>query len=236
MKAKKTGILYGIGLGPGDPELITLKAIKILKSVDTIFYVAGANSEKSLSYKIATYFIKNRKKLKKLTFGMSNDRKKCENYINKNAKIITSFLQDGKDCAFVTIGDPLTYSTFIYIMESLKKNTPSLEINIVPGVTSFNAAAAKAKVPLAKGIETFAVMPNHTFNEAHRNFQPDTIVCLKPYRNLGAIIEKFKRDGTYKHFLYAANIGLNNEFITDKLETLKNIDEEYLSLLIITRS
>jgi precorrin-2/cobalt-factor-2 C20-methyltransferase len=228
------GKFYGIGVGPGDPGLLTLKAVSALKEADVIFDVIGPNSKKSVSGGILdTIGLKSERC--PLTFSMSIDYDTRHNAIVANAEIVAEKLKSGKTCAFATIGDPMVYSTYIYLRDELLKLIPDLNIETIPGITSFQAVAAKSELPLVEDCETLCVIP--AFSEENIDDFPiasaDTIVFLKTYHTRNCILELLETRNIKFDAVYAARIGLEGEIICKNIDKIKDLPEEYLSMLIV---
>ncbi|MHB1347594.1 MAG: SAM-dependent methyltransferase, partial [Candidatus Humimicrobiaceae bacterium] len=116
------GKLYGIGVGPGDPELITLKAARILKEVACIAAPKSSSEKKSLAISVIEKLIQKDKEILELVFPMSLDNKLLQHCWNESANLIKEKLDTGTDVAFITLGDPAIYSTYIHLQENIKKN------------------------------------------------------------------------------------------------------------------
>jgi precorrin-2/cobalt-factor-2 C20-methyltransferase len=231
-----TGKFYGIGVGPGDPDLLTLRAVKAFKSVDVVFEVVGPNTKKSVSGSVLDSLEIKADRFS-LTFSMSLENDVRNAAIVKNAGIIAESLLQGKNCAFATIGDPMVYSTYIYILGELSTRYPELEVETIPGITSFQAAASISNFPLVEHTETLCVIP--AFSEENLEKYPidnaDTIVFLKTYRSRNSILEILKKKGIVCSALYAARIGLDGELFCQDLNEIESLPEEYLSLLIVKK-
>ena len=119
----KTGTLYGIGVGPGDPELITLKALKVLQAVPHIFASCSTKNTYSLALSIVRCHL-NGAGIEHLPFPMTKDPQVLASAWEQNARRVLEVLATGSDAAFVTLGDPLTYSTFGYLLKTLKRLAP----------------------------------------------------------------------------------------------------------------
>ncbi len=150
----QTGTLYGIGVGPGDPELITLKALKVLQRVPHIFASCSPKNTYSLALDIVRCHL-NGAGIEHLPFPMTKDPEVLQEAWEGNARRVLEVLDTGSDAAFVTLGDPLTYSTFGYLLKTLKRLRPSVRVVTIPGITSYSAAAALTHIPLAEGEESF---------------------------------------------------------------------------------
>ncbi len=225
---------YGIGVGPGDPNLLTLRAVEVLKEVERIFYIAGSAGRKSVSLSVVASLGKDiEAKCEPLVFSMAKDIPKRHEAWKKNAQIIAAALDDGLECAFSTIGDPMLYSTLVYVLPILKNLVPHLEIEVIPGITSFQAAAARAAMPLAMNDEILTIVPawkkdilqNPALQES------DTTVMLKTY-NCRKEVADFIAENHSGEFLYASRIGLAEEKCQSNLKEFLNAPLEYLSMII----
>lgn len=155
------GILYGVGIGPGDPELITLKACRRIQEADVIA-VPNKNKEKSVAYNIVIQALPkliedNSKEWLELPMPMTSDKATWEESHYEAAKKIKAFLESGKTVAFLTIGDPTVYSTYMYIHELIVRE--GFQAEIISGVPSFCAAAARLQTPLCLQEEELHVIP-----------------------------------------------------------------------------
>jgi len=231
-----TSKFYGIGVGPGDPELLTVKAVKALKECDVIFDVVGPNSKKSVSGSVVDSLGLGCRK-ERLTFSMDRDPAVRQDAIRRNAERIVEDLDRERVCAFITIGDPLLYSTYIYVMRHVKALRPGVEIVTIPGVTSFQMAASLAGLPLCEDTESLCVIP--AFDEDEIDNYPienaDNIVFLKTYHTRDRILEILDRKKISYTGIYAVRLGIDGQFITSDLASVKDMPEEYLSLLIIKK-
>ena len=183
------GTLFGIGVGPGDPDLIPLKAVRILSTVDLVFTAASTKNDHSLALDIARPHLVKSCVIEKLDFPMSKDRAIMEAAWRQHASRIAEVLEAGRSAAFLTLGDPLTYSTYGYILRYLKADWPHLAIQTVPGITSYQAAAAAVNRPLVEGEESLLIMSGVHGGERfqHLTEKPDNVVFLKAYKNVDGI-------------------------------------------------
>ncbi len=227
-------VFYGIGIGPGDPELITLKAAEIIHSVPRIFYVSGQGNRESVSRMIVSSAGKGvDERLQGLRFSMKKSIDERRESWQKNATIIVESLKKHHECAFATIGDPMIYSTFINVLPPIKKILPELEVKVIPGITSFQAAAAEQIIPLAMDDEILTIVPAWKAPTLQRSAvsDSDTTVFLKAFKNCSSVLD-FSRKNHTGEFLYASRIGLPDEkYVTEKMDSSEML-EEYLSLII----
>lgn len=232
--ANKIGKFYGIGIGPGDAGLLTIKAKEILDIADVIFVPKGDKVSSSSARSIIESVILQPKKFIELIFPM-NINKKLEKYWLKAAKRIVQEIKNNKIVAFVTIGDPFIYSTYIYLLQSLNQYFPDIKVETIPGISAFNAAAAKAQIPLVKGNENLAVLSvRHNLKglkEALRKF--DTVVLMKIGPKLDRVISLLKKLKLIKKAVLITQVGHPNEKIIRDLSSLKDKKLGYFSVMIV---
>ena len=227
---QQTGKLFGVGLGPGDPELITVKALRVLRDSDVIFTVTSSQSSRSISASIVSAYPEIDAEIRSLEFSMRNNARRSE-LIRENATEICECLKDGKNCSFTTIGDPLTYSTFGYILHELEVLLPGLEVEVIPGVNSWSALAAKKRMVLAEDLEPLTIIPSYASDNPAGTDLPGTKVYLKTYRTRNKLLESLEQQpGTV---LYGANLGLENEVLSTSVDEIRELDNQYLSMLIV---
>lgn len=231
---KKTGILFGIGVGPGDPELITLKAAKILNQVDMVFAAASTKNNHSLAVNIAERHIPENTKVKMLRFPMTRDKNETRKAWRKHAQAIIEEIERGKNVAFLTLGDAMTYSTFGYIIRHIQDLAPDIEIQTVPGITSYQAAAASLNMPLVEGEESLMVVSGATGGNRLRELEgkPENVVFLKAYRNVKDIKAAIDEIGKYPSSVGVKNCSHPNEEIIADIEELGERVPDYWTLII----
>ena len=221
---KEKGTFYGIGVGPGDPELITVKALKIIKSSPIIAAPRTGNGDMialdivwrtgilSESAEIAEEFDK---KILAMDFTMDKDpAKRKENY-RKNAEAAARYLDNGQDVAMVTLGDVSLYSTVHYIADELISR--GYEIIMVPGVPSFSAAAESLSIPLAEMDAPVHIIPSVRNNSDDYLDLPGTKVLMKAGRHLHRTLDELDRRGLLDVTSLAVNCGMDDEILIKKL-------------------
>ena len=221
---KERGTFYGIGVGPGDPELITVKALKIIKSCPVIAAPRTGNGDMvaldivwrtgilSESAEIAEEFDI---KILAMDFTMDKDpAKRKENY-RKNAEAAARYLDNGQDVAMVTLGDVSLYSTVHYIADELISR--GYEIIMVPGVPSFSAAAASLAIPLAEMDAPVHIIPSVRNNHDDDLDLPGTKVLMKVGRHLHRTLDELDRRGLLDVTSLAVNCGMDDEILIKKL-------------------
>ncbi len=237
-RQKKLGRLYGVGVGPGDPELVTLKASRILSQVPVIFVPLKDRQSKSYARSVINSLIKEpEQKVVELVFPMLRGKEQLKDYWQQAADTIWQNLEKGEDCAFVNVGDPLLYGTFIYILETVKKSHPQVVVEVIPGISSINAAAARAIVPLASEDERIAIISGNreesVIRETIENF--DTVVFMKMntmFDKLLPILEDLKLTDKC---VYVRRCTTQDEEIILDISKLKGEKVDYFSLLILRK-
>lgn len=239
MKVQKSegmsGKLYGVGLGPGDPELMTLKAARILSSVDVICAPKSSEDKESIALSIAKTHVKKNAKIIQPVFPMSKDIKKLEKSWDEATEMIFSELKQGRDVAFVTVGDPLFYSTYSYILKKMKKNHREVEVETIPGVTSLSACFAQLNLPLAERNEKITALPAaYGLRELKELANFDAIVLMKVSRNFDKIVETLEKAGLKENAIFVSRCGSRNFFSSD-LDSMLGKEIDYMSMIIIKR-
>ena len=232
------GVLYGVGIGPGDPQYITLRAAEVLRSADVVFNVISRNAEESVSGTVVRHFAP-QGDIRQLVFSMSRDPAVRQAQVQANADAIRAELEAGRHCAFATLGDPMTYSTFGYVLAILRAALPGLAVEVVPGVTSFAMLAARSARVLAENGEQLRVIPSFTEQQARQlDFPPHSAtVLLKTYRSRPALLERLREEKGLR-LLYGEHLTMPGEFLAEDdeaLNALRERDQEYLSLLLVKR-
>ncbi len=222
---KTKGKLYGIGVGPGDPELLTMKAVRIIQSCDVVIAPSAMAGGESIALEITKEYIPEGTKTQILHFPMGKNNR--EEKIYAAYQTIESYLLEGKTVAFLTIGDPFVYSTYIYVLEHFKGE--GYDIETVPGITSFCASASIAEVPLVIGDENLLILPGSRIEEVED--QP-YIVIMKVYKQEERIISHLENKGyKYTYIKRAGRAG--QEVLTSKEEIINN--KEYMALIIASK-
>ncbi|MCL4544896.1 MAG: precorrin-2 C(20)-methyltransferase, partial [Chloroflexi bacterium] len=180
--APASGTLYGIGLGPGAPELLTIRGLQLLQQVSVIFTPGGSTDKPSYAEQIAGHFLDPAKQqIIPLPVTFSRVREGRDRAWRAAADVVARWIGAGHSAAFVTEGDPLTYSTFIHLFLALRECHPGIPVEIVPGISSIQAASAAACYPLVDQDERLAVLPApYAIDSLPQILQIfDTVVLLK---------------------------------------------------------
>jgi precorrin-2/cobalt-factor-2 C20-methyltransferase len=228
--------IYAVGVGPGDPELLTRKAERILRSVNVILAPVSNPAEASVALEIIREFIdENRQEIIVHQFPMTADRARLIPAWQAAADLIASHANTGRSIAFITIGDPLFYSTFIYLLRILREQYPQLPIEIIPGISSINAAASQASLPLVEGEEKMIVIPATAGIEQIKNALDtcETVVLLKVKPIFSAIVELIRRTGRERTTVFVERVGGPCQLVLTDFNLIAAHTPDYLSLMII---
>jgi len=225
-------------VGPGDPDLITLKAVKILSSVAVVFAAASTKNSHSLAMEIVSPHLRAGVPVVALGFPMTRDEMMLAGAWQENARKVVNVLKKGKDAAFITLGDPMIYSTFGYIMHTIKETDPDIPIEIIPGITSYQAGAAAAGQILAEAEESYAVISGALGSQKLKDIidHTDSVVMLKVYRNYREILDTLNQLGLASGSILVSRCGLDGEVILRDLKKGFDAPPPYLSLLLIKKT
>ena len=232
------GTLYGIGVGPGDPDLLTLKAVNLLQQVDIVFTAASTKNDYSLAVNIARAHIPARTAIRALAFPMTKDRAETRRAWEANAQTIAEATAGGRQAAFLTLGDPLTFSTFGYILKYMRRLFPDHPVVTVPGITSYQASAAALNIPLVEGEQSLLVLSgaNGGSRLDRQIVQPDTVVFMKAYRNVPGICTALENTGMLDHSAGVVRCSQPEQEIVDDVKALASRAPNYWTLIIARKT
>ncbi len=230
--------IYAIGVGPGDPELLTRKAERILRTVPVICAPTAGPGESSFALSIIEPLL-NREKQEVIVqvFPMRKDQDGLDEYWETAAAAVAERVRRGSDVAFITIGDPFIYSTFLYLYRVLREKYSDIAVEVVPGISSINAAAIAAGLPLGQASERIAIIPA-AFKERElrsilANFE--TVVLMKVSRVFDGIYLLLKELGLERKAAFISRVGTPEQEVVFDLEGLLGKKLDYLSLLIVKK-
>ncbi|MFQ5920592.1 MAG: precorrin-2 C(20)-methyltransferase [Nitrososphaerales archaeon] len=243
MMARK---LFCIGCGPGDPELLTLRAADITRTCDLIFCPTSREGRKSMALSIVKPILNRRRRRKPeiidLIFPMVKDKATLRETWRKNADEIAKRCVAGKKVAYLCVGDPALYSSFAHIHKELRKRYPKIAIEIVPGVASMFSFASQAKISLVEGDQTLAIVPACYDLDRVKSAASscDTVIFLKDGRYFSSVIEILKESGFSEDSLIAIAQDVSAEGEVVKVSKLKQVSgsdpaEKYFSIMVVKR-
>ncbi len=245
-----TGKLYVVGIGPGDPELMTLKATRILKEVFCIFVPKGREEGSSLALsivrkalslegkEIVEAYFPMMKTVRSAEFGVRSgeDQKDLDTKWNETTAAVLNRLDTGIDAAFITIGDPGIYSTFFYLYDRLLERKPDLVIEIVPGISSINAAAAQAGLYLGLGNERIAILPANYLDSLEETLEKfDTVVLMKVSKVFNTVRDMLNRMNRAAQATYVVRAGMDDERVYKDISQVNEEETNYFSLMIVRK-
>ncbi len=231
------GRFYGIGVGPGDPELLTVRAQRLLGELDVICFTELDNGAPSFALAVVEDLLTAETERLNIIIP-SDDSPVPHDTWHEAAGRIGAKLREGQDVAFITEGDPLLYSEFPHLIEHINASeTEDLTVEIVPGVPSVMAAAASTGIPLVSQGQRLAILPAvygiDDLREAITSF--DTIVLMETDQNLLRALANLESLGLAGHAIYVRQASTASERVINDISKLTAEDLDYFSLLIIKR-
>ena len=226
----KRGILYGVGVGPGDPELLTLKAVRILREADVVAMPDKGSGEQT-ARKIVQAYIEG-KELISCPTPMVRDKELLAQSYEANADTLCALLDQGKNVAFITLGDPSVYSTYLYLHRKVVAR--GYEAEIIPGVPSFCAVAARLGAALCEKSERLLIVP-----ASHKDVDDcldvdANLVFMKAGREIGALKEKLAEKGLLERASMVANCGMEGEAVYPRFAELTD-GSGYFSVVLVKK-
>lgn len=231
--------LYGVGVGPGAPDLITLRAVRVLQSVPVLAIPRRSEFVPSLAWEIAKPVVGDVPGQERLflTFPMTKDPERLRPAWDSAFAQIGQRLERGQSVAFLTEGDPLVYSTFIYLLTEAPQRWPGVPVEIVPGVSSITAVPAVLGLPLADGQERIAVLPAtygvEDLVDVLRRF--DTVVLMKVGSVMAAVVQALEQTGLLDRAVYVSKATTGQQRIVRDLRALAGDRCDYFSMVVVAR-
>ncbi len=227
------GTLYGIGVGPGDPELISLKGLRLLKSAPVVAFPAGIQGM-GVAQQIVSQWLSPEQIKLPLHFPYVQDRVTLEQAWQQAADQVWYYLQQG-DVAFVCEGDVSFYSTFTYLAQTLQQHHPEAQVQTIPGICSPLAAAAALALPLTTGSDRLAILPAlYTVDELESVLAwADVVVLLKVSSVYEQVWSVLKEHHLLEHSYVVERATLPQQVIYQDLRDRPHLKLPYFSLLII---
>jgi precorrin-2/cobalt-factor-2 C20-methyltransferase len=233
----KTGTLFGIGVGPGDSDLITVKGAKILSECRHVFVPKSREDAESVAMNIAAKHVNPQAKIHQILFPMTTDRSELQARWAESARAVAEVLETGADACFLTLGDAFLYSTYIYMLQALRDRIPNLNVVTIPGITAFSAAAALAEFPIGKAKEPVTIVPTADDLDAVRNALSagGTVILMKIGKRLDRILDILEEKGMLEQGVFVSHAGMENQRVETDLRKLRGEGPEkgYLSILLV---
>ena len=237
----KTRNLAAVGVGPGDAELITLKGYRRLQAADVVFVPRSKDGSMSLAQRIVQEHLSEDQLVVALPLPMTRNPDLLVPAWESAAELMLQVMvaNDVTNAVYILLGDPMLYGTFTYIWERLKVMVPDLEIEIVPGVTSFAATAAVTQTILSTTDDRLAILPasyetdTSVLEDLLSRF--DTIIFLKVGPVLSQILESLDSLGLIDNAVYGERVGMPEEVLVTNVRSLMGETRPYLSLLIVKK-
>ena len=237
--SNKKVILYGVGVGPGAPDLMTLRAVNVLKSVDVIAIPRSNEYASGVAWGIAKPIIGEVEGQERLflTFPMTKEPKTLRPAWTFAFSEIKRRLDSGKSVAFITEGDPLVYGSFIYLLAEAKGHWSDVELKIVPAVSSITAVPMAIQTPLAEGQERIAIVPATYGVEDLKQIVLtfDTVLLMKVKSIMPQIIEVIQSLDLMDNAFYVSKATTSEEYILRDLHQVNTERCEYFSMVVISR-
>jgi precorrin-2/cobalt-factor-2 C20-methyltransferase len=233
---KKLGTFFGVGVGPGDPELLTLKGVRVLEGAECIAVPKSGEDRVSLALSIVEKAVGLQgKEVLEIALPMTRDKEALVRAHKEAAGEITKRLSGGKDVSFITIGDPLFYSTFSHLAPIVTEDLPGVKVEVVPGVASFSAAASSSGFFLARGDERVVIVPSIKDLKEIRGLLKGfhTVVLMKVSGVMDEILDLLSQLGIAERAVFVSRAGWPDEEVVKDIKTLKGKKVDYFSMVIV---
>ena len=234
------GTFFGIGVGPGEPGLITLAAWEALQRCDVIFAPRAQSAAVSAARNCLPPHALPDERFREIEFRMDPDRTVLREFYALLAQQIAAELRAGRNAGYLTLGDPLTYSTYGYTLAALRDCLPQLRYRTFPGITRYWALAAATDWPLGEGRERVLILPcPESMIELRRAIEEnDIVVLMKIGGRLPAVMGLLRQLGIAEHCAFGRHVGMQNEFTARQAHELGSVPEHhgYLATMLIRKT
>ena len=227
---------YGIGTGPGDSTLVTIKAVNTIKMLDILYTPEPKKGGDSLALSIVKEYVPDTVEIKQRHFPMNNDSVEKMASWDAIAAEIKADVKAGKEVGFITLGDPMIYSTYVYIMERLMGE---IEVETIPGISSFSNIASNQNFPLVMDTDPLMVIPctmeEEKIDAALQTY--DCFVLMKVYKNFKEIVQKLEKYDLIDSAILVSNSSQDREVVYKDLRDI-HLQEKisYFSTILVNRN
>lgn len=228
-------MFYGIGVGVGNSNAVTKNAIDTLNVLDVLYVPTAKNTDSfSVAHEIVRCYLNENTIVKNRYFPMNYNTKELKNAWEKIANEIEQDVLEGKKVGFVTIGDPMIYSTYIYLLKLLRDK---IKITTIPGITSFLDIASKNNFPLVEGDDPLIVIPATIDIDKLKKYikNESSIVLMKVYKNFDEIIKVLTDEKLEKCSIVVSNSSKNEEQVYRNIQDIKQEDVSYFTTILINK-
>jgi precorrin-2/cobalt-factor-2 C20-methyltransferase len=229
-----TRVLFGVGVGPGDPELVTVMATRVLRDADVVVVPVTDTGEEGRAERIVRANVN--RDVRRLVFAMSDESGRDQAWEAAGAAVAAAYDEGAITVAFATIGDPNVYSTFTYLAATVRAIRPDIDVRTVPGITAMQALAATSGTVLVEGRESLALLPMTAGLDVLRDALAahDCVVAYKGGRMLPEVLAAVRDAGRLDDCVYGAAVGLPDEDVRAGGDVDAVEQAPYLSTLLVT--
>lgn len=228
-------MFYGIGVGVGNSLTVTKKAIDVIGKLDILYVPTAKKTENySTAHSIVKDYINERTIIKARHFPMNYDSSELQEAWNGIASEIIQDVSEGKDVGFITIGDPMVYSTYIYLLKILKDK---IEVTTIPGIASFLDIASNNNFPLAEGDDPLIILPATMGAEKLRSYikSEKSLVLMKVYNNFDEVVRILLEENLQSHSIVVSNSSKDEEITYKNIEDIKKSGVSYFTTILINK-
>lgn len=228
------GVFIGVGVGPGNPELITLKATRAIAEADILLVPKAASEMDSLALQIAAPYVRENTRIEARTFPMVKDLERKVAAWEAISAEVREWVKAGQRVVFLTLGDTMTYATFVYLLERLKGDIP---VEIVPGITSYQGIASETGQPLVMDDMTMTVVPCNLPLETIRDYvrREDALVLMKLSLQFRPLIEMLIEEGMAPYARLVSHATQERQVVYADITEIEDDKVSYFSTMIINK-
>lgn len=227
-----TNKFYGIGVGVGDPEQLTIKAVNALKKLDVVIVPEAKKAEGSTAYEIAKEYLKKDIEIVFMEFPMLKNPLDRVEGRKANTRVVESLLEQGKNVGFLTIGDSMTYSTYVYLLENMQDKYKS-QVETIPGISSFADMSSRFNFPIVMGDESLKIVSINDNTDIEKELESsENIVFMKVMRNFDKLKEALIKTNNMNNIIMVSNSGKDSEEVFYDISNLTKEDIPYFTTMI----